>query len=81
MTLRDQFIETGLFIETDCRDLVFEVPHEEGENIRVRFEFDSFGDLVNMQAHIVCVAMRAMVAANRRALGLPPQHSAGAGHL
>ena len=80
-TTREKLIESGLFMETTSRDLVAEFPESETENIRMTFEFDPFGELVHLSAHIVSKPLAEMVAQNRRALGLPPQHSVEAGHL
>lgn len=81
MNLRQQLIETGLFAETTSRDLVYIFPEDEATNIKVTFEFDAFGDLQHVMAHLVNKTMAEMVANNRKALGLPPQHSAEVGHL
>jgi len=80
-TTREKLIESGLFRETTSRDLVADFPENENDNIRMTLEFDSFGDLVHLSACIVSKPLAEMVAQNRRALGLPPQHSVEAGHL
>jgi hypothetical protein len=81
MSTREKLIESGLFIETTSRDLAFLHPEDETTNIKVTFEFDPFGDLQHVSAALVNKAMAEMVANNRKALGLPPQHSAEVGHL
>ena len=76
MTLREQLIATGLFRETDTRDIVCEEEtveaHEfSGEHVRVGYEvrlkFDPFGDLEAVCARRFDPAMRDMVKANRLA--------------
>lgn len=82
MNLRQQLIDTGLFSETDTRDLVADSCAETvqwGETTleytRVRLSFDPFGGLTAVESYVFDPAAREVVAGNRRALGLPPQHS------
>jgi hypothetical protein len=49
------------------------------DRIRVVLKFDSFGDLIDLEACLVDTASRAVVVANRKALGMPPQHSGDVG--
>lgn len=76
MTMRQQLIETGLFTETDTRDLVREhvcdeVQEFSGEPIKVgykvRLKFNAFGELVDCYAMRFDPVMREIVAANRKA--------------
>lgn len=76
MNLRQQLIDTGLFSETDTRDLVAESETEEvapftGEPVKVghivRLKFDPFGDLIEVTACNFDPVMRRMVEANRKA--------------
>jgi phosphomannomutase len=76
VNLRQQLIDTGLFSETDTRDLVAESETEEaapftGEPVKVghivRLKFDPFGGLVEVRASNFDPVMRRMVEANRKA--------------
>lgn len=76
MNLRQRLIETGLFSETDTRDLIAESETDEsapftGETIKVghcvRLKFDSFGELTEVRASNFDPVMRCMVEANRKA--------------
>ncbi len=77
-TLRDQLIASGLFKHGGAnRDLVHEeaLPWPEGYTACTRLYFDAFGDITNVKSYIILGGMRAIVAANRRASGLPPQEN------
>jgi hypothetical protein len=76
VTLRQKLIESGLFKETDDRDLVHEEVREAPEpysghpvkvGMLVRLKFDPFGDLVSVRASQFDPVMREMVEANRKA--------------
>jgi len=54
MTMRDQLIETGLFTETSSRELIIECPRVDPmESIRVRFIFNTHGELEDVLAGVV----------------------------
>lgn len=76
MNLRQRLIDTGLFSETDTRDLIAESETEEaapftGETIKVghvvRLKFDPFGELTEVRASNFDPVMRRLVEANRKA--------------
>lgn len=80
MTIRDKLIESGLFKETESRDLIVEVERTVqrfdaavDQYLRVTLSFDQFGDITGINAIEYDGAMRKMVAQNRQAMGLPPQ--------
>lgn len=83
MNLRQRFIDTGLFSETDTRDLVTETHEviyrgtddEIQQHIRVRLSFDPFGELTGVEAYEYDPYAAKIVADNRKAIGMPPQHS------
>ena len=51
---RKALVESGLFVESPPRDLVYEHPESATENIKITLIFDQFGELSEIMAALVC---------------------------
>lgn len=78
-SLHKALADTGLFTEASGRRLIHEqavANSEVGHMVaRTVLRFDPFGDLVAVESKVVDAGLRAIVAQNREAMGLPPQEN------
>lgn len=78
-SIHKSLADTGLFTEASGRRLVHEeaVTHAELGHMVARtvLRFDCFGDLIAVESMVIDAGLRAIVAQNREALGLPPQEN------